>query len=171
MLALFILPVFGILVFDMTIFIILFVKTQSALNSRQNENGDDNQTNSPSTIENVNGNNNCNNNSNGVNGRNFLFPKLAILMGLPWLVSVLAISFAQIPDKPSFALSLHILSSIQINSQGLLLVIVLFSNATYEKLFNKRSTRRANNNNNNNQNQNKRAKIRPIQQQQRLTVL
>lgn len=147
------LPIFCVLVFDLVIFLILFFKTKPVLHPSTNETDTDQDGANAATTD---------------DKANHLFPKLSILMGLSWFIYIISICLAQIPNIPHFTLTMHLVGSLQINLQGFLLVVVLFSNATYEKLFSKRSNKSSKKNKNKND-KNEPIRIHPVQQ--RLTIL
>lgn len=153
LMVLFALPIFIVLLLNLVIFIFLFFKTKHVLKP-QNDDAENEAPGDSSATGNI-----------GDEKKNHLFLKLAVMMGLPWFVYIIAMCLVQIPGNMSFKLSLHLIGTIQTSIQGLLLVAVLLSNATYEKLFVKMSKSLKKNN----KNKTERVKIHPIQN--RLTVL
>lgn len=161
------LPIFCVFVFDFVIYLILFFKTKPVLNPSSSETDTDQ---GHAAVPNAAGPNSSGTTSTPDDKANHLFLKLAILMGLSWIIYAVSICLAQIPGLAHFTLTMHLVGSLQTNIQGFLLVLVLFSNATYERLFSKRSSRGTKKNKNNNKHdKNEPIRIHPVQQ--RLTVL
>lgn len=113
----FALPILIILIFNLTIFILLFVKTKATIDQSENEE------------------------------KNNLFLKLAVLMGLSWFVYVISVCLVEAMSDTIFIQIVNLIASVQTNLHGFLIVLVLFSNATYEKLFKKKKSTKKNNNN------------------------
>ena len=108
LLGFFAIPITIILCVNLILFIILFFKTKSTINHSENEE------------------------------MNNLFLKLAAIMGLSWIIYVICIIIFEIFAKYFYVQILIIIASCQINLQGTIVVISLFSNAVFEFIVKKK---------------------------------
>jgi hypothetical protein len=103
---------------------------------------------------------------------NYLYVKLALIMGLSWLVYVVCMSVTEIclraPPEIIVAQVFVLIGAIQVNVQGTCVVMCLFWGSVYEKFFarNKKQKNGAQNNENNNNNNYHMQQLNMQQQQQ-----
>ena len=123
-------PVALVLAINLTLFLIVFFKTKTTIHQSDNDD------------------------------MNYLYLKLALIMGLSWLIYVVCISVIEIFHGSFLVTQIFVLvGTLRINLQGLCIVTCLFWGATYDRFFNKKKLNK-NNNNNNNNNNNKQSKKR-----------
>ncbi|RMZ93518.1 hypothetical protein BpHYR1_054277 [Brachionus plicatilis] len=101
-------PVLIILSMNSTLFVIVYLKTRSTLDSSECTEG------------------------------NNLFLKLAIIMGLSWFVYVVGVVVTEIVPNHLLAQIIVLITSCQVNLQGFIIVLGLFWGACCEFLFNKK---------------------------------
>lgn len=104
-------PVLIILSVNTTLFFIVFFRTKTTINHSDSEE------------------------------MSHLFLKLATIMGLSWVVYVASTIIIEIFSSHLVAQIIVLISSCQINLQGLIVVLGLFSNATGEILFRKKASK------------------------------
>jgi len=105
--TLFTLPIGLILLINSVLFLIVFIKTHKTIHKSENDD------------------------------MNYLFLKLAIIMGLSWAIYIICIFIIEIFTDHLLVQTIIIVASCQINLQGLVIVLGLFSNSAYQKFFKK----------------------------------
>jgi hypothetical protein len=105
--TLFTLPIGVILFINSILFLIVFIKTRKTIHKSENDE------------------------------MNYLFLKLAVIMGLSWTVYIICIFIIEIFTDHLLVQTIIIVASCQINLQGLVIVLGLFSNSAYQKFFKK----------------------------------
>ena len=106
---------------------------------------------------------------------NYLYLKLALIMGLSWLVYVVCISVTEICNRSTMVVAqvFVFIGAVQVNVQGVCVVMCLFWGAAYEKFFAKKKRPKSlpqNNNNNNNINNFNMQQFNIQQQQQQINL-
>lgn len=104
-------PVLVILSINATLFIIVFLKTKTTIHHSDN------------------------------NEMNNLFLKLATIMGLSWVIYVLGVVIIEIFTSHILAQIIVLITSCQINLQGFVVVLGLYSNAVYDLMFKKKTSK------------------------------
>lgn len=112
-------PVLIILSMNSTLFLIVYLKTRQTLDNSESSDG------------------------------NKLFLKLSVIMGLSWIVYVIGVIITEIFSDHLLAQITVLITSCQVNLQGFIIVLGLYSGACREFLFKRKQSKQKGNKNNN----------------------
>jgi hypothetical protein len=131
-------PVTLVVVLNFGLFLFVIYRTKQTKDQQQN-NEQDGITASIS----INTDNNNSQNMINLSTASFIFLKLGIIMGLSWIIYIVSILVIDFTNDNNYLLiqSFIILSSCQVNLQGFMIVVALFSNVVHERFARKRRQR------------------------------